>query len=104
MQTVVKVRASHGDLQRVLSELALLNIRVISVTKGSEWGRIGLSYNWTVVLEGEKLYTEKMPKIESIIKNATKRSYWKTAALFVGLLVGLGVMIGVFYSIAMSVI
>ena len=99
MQAVIKVRASHGDLQRVLSEIATLNVRVLSVTKGSELGRVGLSYNWTVILEGEELYSEKMSMIESIVKSATIRSYWKTAALTIGLIAGMVVFSVVLFAV-----
>ena len=98
MQTVVTIRSSHRDLQGVLAEFVKIDVRVVSVTKGSELGRVGFTYKWTVVLEGDKLYSEKMPQIDRIIKNAAKRSYWKTAAIFIGPLIILGVLVGVLFS------
>ena len=51
MQKIFLVRASQKDLIKGLDKLIQKGIKVISITRGSEWWRIGLSYRWTVVLE-----------------------------------------------------
>ena len=92
MQRVITIRASQSDLDLLLSELALLKVRVVSVTRGSEWGRVGFSYKWTVVLEADKLYEAQMEQIDKVVKSYTKKSYWITAVLAIGLLVGIGLI------------
>ena len=103
MQRVVTIRASQKDLDYVLARFTRRNWRVISVTKGSELGRIGFSYKWTVILDGDKNGVNASSDIDDIIKETNKSSYIKTAILVVGLLIGVGALVGVFFALSASI-
>ena len=95
MQRVVTIRASQKDLDYVLARFTRRNWRVISVTKGSELGRIGFSYKWTVILDGDKNGVNASSDIDDIIKETNRSSYIKAAILAVGLLLAVGAVIGI---------
>ena len=104
MQQVITIRASQGDLNEALRQLTNRKWKVVSVVRGSEWGRIGFSYKWTVVLEGDEKDNHPNWELESIRKVAASKSYGKAAALFVGVLVGMGAFIGILYAICLAMI
>ena len=95
MQKVVTVRASQKDLEQVTAKFISQGWRVVSVTKGSEWGRIGLSYKWTIILEIDdnkakaniNVNVNANRAVEDIKKESATKSYGKTALLCVGVVV-----------------
>lgn len=88
MQKVVTIRASQKDLEFVIEKFISYGWRVLNTARGSEWGRVGISYKWTIVLElGENDYNAN-EKINSIIREFSSKSYGTTALLFFGTIVG----------------
>ena len=68
-----------------MSKFTEAGYSVKSVTKGSEWSRIGFSYNWTVVLE----YDESAANIEDaneIKSDIQARSSGKNIGFLIGLI------------------
>lgn len=66
MQKVISIRSTQGGLDKNLEEYRRAGWKVLSITKGSEWSRIFLTYKWTVVLEKEDAKVERVeePKQE----------------------------------------
>ncbi len=88
MQKVVTIRASQKDLEFAIEKFISFGWRVVNTTKGSELGRVGFSYKWTIILEisDYDLYVDA--KIDSIVKEFSSKSFGKTALLCVGTIVG----------------
>ncbi len=88
MQKVVTIRASQKDLEFAIEKFISFGWRVVNTTKGSELGRVGFSYKWTIILEisDYDLYVDA--KIDSIVKEFSSKSFGKTALLYVGTIVG----------------
>lgn len=98
MQRVITIRASHSDLDGALQSFTQKRWKVMSVTKGSEWGRVGTSYKWTIILDIPDNYSNIRnidAELDEIESNLSKRSYAKTALLVVGLVVGIFAVIGI---------
>ncbi|MGN1103906.1 MAG: hypothetical protein ACI4QI_03435 [Candidatus Coproplasma sp.] len=95
MQKVITVRASQKDLDMKLNEITKLGWEVVSVTKGSEMGRIGFSYKWTVVLNiPDNTNSDIIQKRLSLISNDLNgKSAASTVALVVGIFVVIGLVI-----------
>lgn len=100
MQKIVNLRASQGDLDDALDQFVKDGWKIISVTRGSEWSRVGFSYNWTIVLEGsdDTDAQEAEKKVEEVRGKMKSRSIWVTVTLVVGLLVLCGVIFGIMFS------
>lgn len=79
MQKVVTIRASQKDLEFAIEKFISFGWRVVNTTKGSELGRVGFSYKWTIILEisDYDLYVDA--KIDSIVKEFSSKSFGKTA-------------------------
>ena len=85
MQRVITVRASQSDLNEILERFVSAGWKVLSATKGSEWGRVGFSYKWTIVLErpdttpsGSKYTPQQMDRfVTEAQSSSTKKSYIK---------------------------
>ncbi len=107
MQRVITVRASQSDLNVALGKIVSSGWKVLSTTRGSEWGRVGFSYKWTVILErpdtvsdGGKYSTQQMENcLSEALSSATKKSYIKAFALFGGLLVGLTLFFVIMFAV-----
>lgn len=53
-QTInINCRASANSLEKKLKEYEKQGWKVISKERGSWWGKIGNSYNWSIILERE---------------------------------------------------
>lgn len=88
MQKVVTIRASQKDLEFVIEKFISYGWRVLNTARGSEWGRVGISYKWTIILElGENDYNAD-EKINSIIREFSSKSYVTTSLLVFGIIVG----------------
>ena len=88
MQKVVTIRASQKDLVFVIEKFISYGWRVLNTARGSEWGRVGLSYKWTIVLELGENDNNADEKINSVIKEFSSKSYTTTALLCIGVVVG----------------
>ena len=53
MQKVITIRASQSGLEKHLSYYLNAGWKIVSTTRGSEWGRVLNTYRWTVILEKE---------------------------------------------------
>ena len=88
MQKIFEVRASQKALSEKLNGLIQQGIKVISVTRGSFWSRIGFSYKWTVVLDIPE--TVDMQKAENSIEDMKNdlvtSSVGATIVLFFGII------------------
>ena len=51
MQKVITIRASQSGLEKHLSHYLNAGWKIVSTTRGSEWGRVLNTYRWTVILE-----------------------------------------------------
>ena len=98
MQKVVTIRASQQDLEAVIERFISNGWRVLNTTKGSEWGRIGFSYKWTIILELGENYHDADEKINSIVREFSSKSYKKTAWLCVGCIVGFLVLFAILFA------
>ena len=103
MQKVVTIRASQGDLEQVTAKFIAQGWRVVSVTKGSEWGRVGMSYKWTFILEMDdekaKSNVNINRTVEDIKNEAATKSYGKTALLCVGIVAIIVIFIAIICAI-----
>lgn len=101
MQKVITVRASQKDIEQVTAKFIAQGWHVVSVTKGSEWGRIGMSYKWTFILEMDdsiaKANVDTSRAVEDIKKESAAKSYGKTALLCVGVIAGFIVLVAIIY-------
>lgn len=99
MQKVITIRASQADLNRQLEKFSAMGWKTVSVAKGSEWGRVGFSYKWTIVLEiPDNALDVKV--CDDIIReaklNSSAGSFKKTMLLALGLLLlGIAVIVGI---------
>lgn len=99
MQKVVTIRASQKDLEFVIEKFASYGWRVLSTVRGSEWGRVGMSYKWTIVLElGENEYNAN-EKINSIKREVASKSYAKTALLCIGVAAGVLCLFAIIFAV-----
>ena len=65
-QTItIRCRASAKGLEKKIREYEKQGWRVISKERGSWWGKIGNSYNWSIILERE----DNCPPNHQISKN-----------------------------------
>lgn len=91
MQKIVTIRASQGALDEALTKFTEAGWNVKSVTKGSEWSRIGFSYKWTVVLECDDATanTQDFQEIKNDIQisSAIKNIIFIIGAILVAILV-----------------
>ena len=85
MQKIMTVRASQRALDEELAKFTAAGYTIKSVSRGSEWSRVGFSFNWTVVLEYDEnvVNTENIEKIKGDIQ---ARSAGKNVGLIIGLL------------------
>lgn len=71
-QTItIRCRASAKGLEKKIREYEKQGWRVISKERGSWWGKVGNSYNWSVIFEREESYqleNQHSKKEESIIE------------------------------------
>lgn len=75
MQKVVTIRASQKDLEAALEKFISYGWRILNVTRGSMWGRVGLSYKWTIILELGENYNNAEQKIlyENFLQKAIQK-------------------------------
>lgn len=98
MQKIITIRASQKDLEKALAKFVSLGWHVLSATKGSEWGRVGTSYKWTVILDIGENDPNADAFIEEVKREFSSKSIGKTVLLCVGVLVGLSILIAILIS------
>ncbi len=92
MQKIITIRASQGNLNKTLTAFTRAGWKVLSVTKGSELGRVGFSYKWTVVLEN--MYSYSNPNdVDNIVYNLQKLSLIDNVMFIFMALVIVGVIV-----------
>lgn len=101
MQKIFTIRASQKDLEKALAKFVSLGWHVLNATKGSEWGRIGASYKWTIILDIGKNAPNADALIEEVIHEFSSKSLGKTVLLCIGVLVGLFALIAISIAIAL---
>lgn len=99
MQKVVTIRASQKDLEAVLEKFISSGWRILNVTRGSMWGRVGLSYKWTIILELGENYNNAEQKIKNIIREFSSKSYAKTALLCIATLACIFALFAILYAV-----
>ena len=95
MQKIVTIRASQKDLEKALTKFVSFGWRVLNATKGSEWGRVGLSYKWTIVLDINEHTTDADALIKGVKQEFSSKSFTKTILIAIGSLVGIIVLLAI---------
>ncbi len=97
MQKVITIRASQSDIEEACKKFIALGWRVLSASKGSEWGRVGLSYKWTIILEISDEEKNVDETIEGIIQEFSLKSYSNTALLCIGIILALFCFVAILF-------
>ena len=85
----VTIRASQSDIEKACTKFISFGWRVLSTSKGSEWGRVGASYKWTIILEIDDDKKNVDEIIENVLQEFSLKSYGKTALLCIGAIIGI---------------